>query len=179
MTKKAHISSYVEDDLNEEIERLAEEADQSKSEFIAETLRNRVHQENIDEVNHETHAERRIEELVGQARDEVTGATDDLQNYLAVIGVHSIGTWELLKEEHGEVARQQALNKGAERLREDFEQLGIDIEPHQEISTDDTREQSGKPQSEAHARTSTANAGSGSGTDQAEENEEDDGGWSF
>ncbi|WP_435362309.1 ribbon-helix-helix protein, CopG family [Haloarchaeobius sp. DFWS5] len=118
------INVYLDSDLYREIEARADESGQSRSGYIADVLEAHVQNDLTSEVSHETAVERRIEELVAHATEEVTDATGGLEEAILKTGVYSVAAWELVKGDHGEVARQQAVEAGRRRLREEANHLG-------------------------------------------------------
>lgn len=124
-TRDQLLSTYVDGETKREIERRADQADQSVSAYLADLIDRHIHQETIDEKNRELRAEQRIEELTATAADDVEKAADDIRQLVARSGCYAIASWELIKQEHGDLERQEALRIGAARLREDLQAAGI------------------------------------------------------
>lgn len=125
---KQQITAYADEELAREVSRRAEAKDMSESEYITQVLDQHIHDETVGEKAREHRAEQRIQELVAEARDEIADATDGLEDLIAKSGVYSIAVWELVKDEYDDPAREHALAMGTERLREDLDALGGDID---------------------------------------------------
>ena len=128
MGRNEQLTTYVDGDVAREIERRAKAENVSASTYIAQVLDQHIHDRAVDDQAREHRAEQRIQELVAEARDEVAEATEGLEDLVAKSGVYSIAVWELVKDEYDDPQRQHALNVGTERLREDMDALGGDIE---------------------------------------------------
>ena len=113
------LSAYVDESFAEEVRKHAEREGVSISTFITETLERRIEQEAFARVSQETHAERRIEELVAEARDNILEATTDHQGAQREANHYSIALWELLKDEYSDLERQEALKTASRRLQTD------------------------------------------------------------
>ncbi|WP_267644009.1 hypothetical protein [Haloarchaeobius amylolyticus] len=122
------IDVYLDTDLYQEVVARANEANKSKSGYVAEVLEAHVQNDLMTEIGHEAAVERRIEELVAHATDEVTDATNGLEEAILQTGVYSVAAWELVKGNHGEVARQNAMQAGRRRVRDQANQLGSDLD---------------------------------------------------
>lgn len=123
------INIYVDEDLHEEIVERADEADCSKSGYVVEVLERHVESQLAIEVNHQSAVERRLEELAAHAAEKITAATEGLEAGILRAGVYAIATWELVKQDYGEVERRQAIEAGSRRMREEADALGIDLDP--------------------------------------------------
>ena len=134
----AKLQTHVDDDFASYIRDEAERRDISVSEHIKQILKHHHHQENLDEELQKTDAERRIEELVTLAKDEIT-KTSEWQKEVMVRGsVNQIALWELAKREYSwsDHQRRQALSIGASRLREPLAELGVQIDEIDGIADD-------------------------------------------
>lgn len=120
------LNVYLEDDLYDEIEDRAADAEMSMSRYAAEVLESHVQNQLAGEINQQSAVERRLEELAAHAAEEITDATGGLEEAILQGSIHSIATWELVKTGHGEVQQQQAIQAGSERVREEADVLGID-----------------------------------------------------
>lgn len=120
------VEFYVTPDKKQEIERAADEAEMTLSSWCASRIDEILHQDALEAKNQEYQAEQRIEELIARATDEIEAAAEDLRETQVKSGVYSIATWELVKQDIGEVQRQDALSDAASRVR-DTEILDIDI----------------------------------------------------
>lgn len=128
---REQLTTYVDSEVAREIDRRAEAEDVSASEYIARVLDQHIHDDMVDEQAREHRAEQRIQELIAEARDEVAEATGGLEDLVAKSGVYSIAVWELVKDNYDDPRRQHALEVGRERLRDDMEALGRDLDDHE------------------------------------------------
>lgn len=135
MGRNEQLTTYVDAKVAREIERRAEAEDVSASTYIAQVLDQHIHGEAVEEQAREHRAEQRIQELIAEARDEVSDATEGLEDLVAKSGVYSIAVWELVKDEYDDPRRQHALDVGTERLRENMDALEGDIESARTQST--------------------------------------------
>ena len=121
------VEFYVTPDKKQEIEQAAGEADMTVSSWCASRIDEILHNDALEAKSQEYQAEQRIEELIARATDEIEEAAEDLRETQVKSGVYSIATWELIKQDIGEVQRQNALSDAANRVR-DTETLDIDID---------------------------------------------------
>lgn len=129
------ITVYVDPDLDREIEQRAADADVSKSQFVMEVVQTHIRDDLTRRVSQEAAVERRIEELVAHATNEVENAvesfraeSDLLAALLAETTKYSRANWALVKTDYGDKKRRKAIGTGiqtAERTAEDF---GIDLD---------------------------------------------------
>lgn len=121
------VEFYVTPDKKQEIEAAADDAEMTVSSWCASRIDEILHQDALEETAQEHRAEQRIEELIARATDEIEAAADDLRETQVKSGVYSIATWELVKQDIGEVQRQNALSDAAQRVRE-TDAFDVDIE---------------------------------------------------
>lgn len=133
------VEFYVTPDKKQEIERAAEEAEMTVSSWCASRIDEILHANALEAKSQEYQAEQRIEELIARATDEIESAAEELRETQVKSGVYSIATWELIKQDIGEVQRQNALSDAASRVR-DSEMLNVDIDvtPTPEAGTQTT-----------------------------------------
>lgn len=143
---KKQITAYAGEELAREVSRRADAKDMSESEYITQVLDQHIHGEAVGEKAREHRVEQRIQELVAEARDEIADATDGLEDLIAKSGVYSIAVWELVKDEYDDPAREHALAVGTERLREDLDALGGDIDA---VESGDMTESDSDPSAES------------------------------
>lgn len=160
------VEFYVTPDRKQEIERAADEADMTVSSWCASRIDQVLHSDALEAKSQEYRAEQRIEELIARATDEIEAAAEDLRETQVKSGVYSIATWELIKQDIGEVQRQNALSDAATRVR-DTETLDIDIDVG---ATPQNNQETAKAEAPA-GETATPDGEADTGTD------EDDGKW--
>lgn len=124
--KKEVIGVRVSPQLKEKLEERAKEEDMSLSGYAENLLRKQVRQEISEEVQEDINAEQRLEELISIGKEEIRETGDTMRETIAKSGIYSIAVWELIKQNHSDIKRQQALSTGSKRLREDLKNLGID-----------------------------------------------------
>jgi predicted transcriptional regulator YheO len=129
MPAEEQITAYVEAPLKRDLETLADEAELSLSAYVAQLLDRHVNEEEIAQKNRELRAEQRITNLVAEAHDRIVQDSEQMRELLAKQAVYTVALWELEKRDAGDLLRQDALEVGAERLREDIEQIGVEFQP--------------------------------------------------
>lgn len=141
MARDNQLTVYIEDDLKQELERNADEEDQTVSTYAANLLERQLHTDATDEITREQNAEERLNELIALGKDELTqmGAEvadlqQDIRELHAKTGVYAIANWEVVKQGVDDDARRAALSTGSQRLRDDRDPT--DAEPASE--TDET-----------------------------------------
>jgi len=107
MRNRKTVSLYVEEADKSRIEREAEQAGLSQSEYIKSILRQHWNQQDTDEAADKMDAEEKIERVANQALREIEDATrhteqrvDALADMVARSGSYSIANFELLKHQH-------------------------------------------------------------------------------
>jgi hypothetical protein len=142
-TRDTMLTTYVEDDLADEIQQRANQDEVTVSTYIADVLSQHIREQAVEDTMHQTSAEQRVEELVAQARDELLATTEQMNELLAKTGVNTIATWELVKRDYSDGVRQHALSQGAQRLHGELDHLGVDVEQfHDTLHTVDETSQS-------------------------------------
>lgn len=175
--RNRRLTVYVDDDLDSEIERQAERRDMSKSQFAAMAIEEFIDQDLLDGTSRRAGAERRLEELVAQATDEIEAAADraldemvahaKLRNaVLLQAGLYSKGTWELVKDDAGDVAAQQAMQSASQSFEADADAMGIDLNA---LGTRRSRSSAGTPSDGGTESSQRSSASSQSQQDDDEE----------
>ena len=107
MRNRKTVSLYVEEADKSRIEREAEQAGLSQSEYIKSILRQHWNQRDTDEAADKMDAEEKIERVANQALREIEDATrhteqrvDALADIVARSGSYSVANFELLKHQH-------------------------------------------------------------------------------
>ena len=128
MARDEQISIYVTEELKREIDRLAEADDVSRSEYLFQLLADAVEREAADDFAQEINAEARIRELIEIATDEMTQATEEMRDMQAKAGAYAAANFELMKSDHKDAMRRDALRTGARRLRQDLDVVADDLD---------------------------------------------------
>ena len=115
------ITMYGDASTKAELEARAEEANQSVSRYCLQVLRDHLDEEQSREIDAETRVEQAMEEIVSIGKDELRQTARDIASMNARMGVYSIANWELLKQQHPDAARRDALSAGSRRLRKSLD----------------------------------------------------------
>lgn len=171
------ISVYIDNDLDNELQRRADKQDMSKSAYVREVLSHHVQQDILSKTSREAEVEQRIEELVVQAQDDLTETTQralseiiaqtELMNRVLLHqGMYSIGTWDLIKHNFGEAQRQDAMQAATRRLEANADEMGINLNA---LGTD-------KPTLDEHSQDPKSEPGADedSNNDEADDDDDDD-----
>lgn len=148
MARDEQISIYVTEELKREIDRLAEADDVSRSEYLFQLLADAVEREAADDFAQEINAEARIRELIEIATDEMTQATEEMRDMQAKAGAYAAANFELMKSDHKDAMRRDALRTGARRLRQDLDVVADDLDSggaERRESDEDTSSDSSDP----------------------------------
>lgn len=118
MSRDTPITFYVEKSEAESLRREADRQDKSLSTHVYDLVTAERDRKTSDERLRELNAEERIEGLLADVRD----LHADMSNMTARAGVYSIANFELLKRDHTDSLRQDALDTGSQRLRKPIEE---------------------------------------------------------
>lgn len=132
------LQTHLQDDFEEYVRSEAQRRDVSVSEHIRKILKHYHHQENLDEELEKTNAERKIEELIALAKDEIT-KTSEWQKEIVVRGtVNQIALFELAKGEYAWNDQQirDAFSVGSYRVRQALAELGVSLDEMENIVED-------------------------------------------
>ena len=127
MSKRSEkVGMYVTPEQKEELKRRADSEDMTLSAFCHDIVKRYLHGELFTEKAEELKIERRFEELIGLAREEIEQAAEDMQQVQQTTALHCVANWELQKEAAGAVQRNEAMAAASQRLHEDFVKAGMD-----------------------------------------------------
>jgi hypothetical protein len=139
MARDNQLTIYVEDDIKQELERNADEEDQTISTYAANLLERQLQADATDQIEREQNAEERLNELIALGKDELTqmgteiaDLQQDIRELHAKTGVYAVANWEVLKQSVGDDERRAALSTGSQRLRDDRDPA--DAEPADETA---------------------------------------------
>jgi sugar-specific transcriptional regulator TrmB len=139
MARDNQLTIYVEDDIKQELERNANEEDQTVSTYAANLLERQLQTDATDQIEREQNAEERINELIALGKDELTqmgteiaDLQQDIRELHAKTGVYAVANWEVLKQSVDDDERRAALSTGSQRLRDDRDP--VDAEPANETA---------------------------------------------
>ncbi|WP_254547489.1 hypothetical protein [Halomarina pelagica] len=126
MARDQRLTLYVGKGEKGQIEEEADERDLSVSEYLYRLVQKQRQSEAAERLIEESEAERHIEQLLADGRDELVAVADDVRDLSARGNVYAIALWELLKQEHPDTERREALSTAARRLR-------IPVEEHPDL----------------------------------------------
>ena len=121
MSRTNELSFYATDATKREIDRRAEAEDLSRSDFLNQLVVRYLQQDDADDFADEVHAEDRIRELIQIATDEMQQATAEMRDLNAKAGAYAAANFELLKTDHKDATRRDALSTGSRRMRKDLD----------------------------------------------------------
>ncbi|MFC6977027.1 hypothetical protein ACFQL1_23655 [Halomicroarcula sp. GCM10025709] len=124
MSRDNRIQLYPSDELAEKIERKAENAGLSISDFCSQALENHLETEDEKAEENRYNPSKRLELKIEQARQEVMETLDELEpetgeeikHLQSLRTMYVISLWELLKEDYGPAQRKEAMKRASERL---------------------------------------------------------------
>jgi metal-responsive CopG/Arc/MetJ family transcriptional regulator len=121
------IAFYVSEKMKRELDRLADAEGVSRSEYVYRLVADALERDAADDFAAEIDAEARIRELIEIATDEMTQATAEMREMNAKAGAYAAANFELLKQDHPDARRRDALRTGARRLRQDLDVVADDL----------------------------------------------------
>jgi chromatin remodeling complex protein RSC6 len=141
------ITCHIESSLKRDIRELADESDQSVSEFIRDLLKEEVAKQKRHDVVRETKAADKIERVIAEGKDEIRQEIKEfnktakaVQSLTARAGVYSVRNWELVKQDHSQTMQNDARSTAARRLQKDIlEDLDLDLEDEIEEIEEESR----------------------------------------
>lgn len=120
------IAMYVTSEQKEWLQQRANDEEVTLSGYCHDILSRHIEGGVFDEKDEELKVERRLEELVGLARDEIEDAAEDIRQTQQKTALHTIALWELLKTDAGAAHRKEAMTEATRRLHENLVKSGID-----------------------------------------------------
>lgn len=132
----------MSDDTKATVERRAQQEGMDVSPYIDSVLRRYFRMEAEEEIADEVRAAERIEELVALGKDELRELTREIADMNAKMGAYAAANFELMKQDHPDALRRDALATGSERIRKDVTVVQDEL--------DDTATESAEP-SAAHS----------------------------
>lgn len=133
------LTCHMESSLKRDIREIAEDNDQSISEFVRGILKAEVAEQKRHDVVREAKAAEKLERIIAQGKDEIKAEIDKfnrsataVQSLTARAGVYTIANHELLKQEYSQTMRNDARSTGVRRLRKDIlSELELDLDPEE------------------------------------------------
>ena len=140
MSRDTPITFYVEETEAESLRREADRQDKTLSTHVYDLVTAERDRKTADERLRELNAEERIDGLLADVRD----LHADMAAMTARAGTYSIANFELLKRDHPDSLRQDALDTGSRWLRtpleeHDYERGAVDESNETEDSADEDR----------------------------------------
>ena len=155
---------YVSDSDLSRLEREADEADMSLSGYCMSLIERQWEAEDVEAAADRMDAEEKVEQIVADARDELTSIVrdveqrnEDVADMTARAGSYSIANFELLKDEFdpAESRKAETLLTGSRRLRdplEDHPDRDLDVDPDEADDENGKSEDEGKESDEDDSR---------------------------
>lgn len=141
------INTYVSQTTKSEVQERARQADKSVSTYVADLLRREMQREAADNLAAETRAEERLEELVELGKDEMRQVARDIADMHAKTGTYAAANFELLKHNHKDAIRRDALGTASRRIREPLDETLANLDSEGQSldeNGDNTNESSGR-----------------------------------
>jgi hypothetical protein len=131
------LTFYVEDETKAELEARADDADQSISTYLRDMTLGHLRREAQDELASEVRAEERIQELISTGVERMERTAEQMADMQAKAGVYAAANFELMKTDHKDAQRRDALSTGARRLRQDVDAVHAELDDTAETATAD------------------------------------------
>ena len=119
MKRDNKLTVYVSDDTLATVQRRAQQENMDVSPYVDTVLRRYFQMEAEEEIAEEVRAAERIEELVALGKDELRETTREIAEMNAKMGAYAAANFELMKQDHEDAMRRDALATGADRIRKD------------------------------------------------------------
>jgi hypothetical protein len=119
--RDTQITVYVTDERKAELKQRADEEDTSMSGIINDMIDRQIQQDAQDAIASEARAEERIQELISVGTEQMVETAKEIRDMNAKFGAYTIANFELMKQDRSDHVRQEALDTGARRMRQDLE----------------------------------------------------------
>lgn len=144
MTKRDNaISTYVSETTKNEVEERARKEDVTVSTYVADLIRREMRREASDNLAAEIRAEERLQELIALGKDEMREVAREIAEMHAKTGTYAAANFELLKRDHKDALRRDALSTGSRRVRQPLDETLAEFDAESttiEDSSDETGE---------------------------------------
>ncbi|WP_049904058.1 hypothetical protein [Halococcus agarilyticus] len=148
MSRDNEIATYVSDETKAELDRRAEVEGISRSQYLNDLIHREFQRDEQERAASELRAEQRIRALMNEAADEIRQASEEMREMNAKAGAYAAANFELLKRDHTDGVRRDALETGSRRLRQDLDDTHADLDGVAE-NADADRESSGSDDDES------------------------------
>jgi len=147
MTRPNKVTFYVSDEELSRLDREADDRNMSRSGYVLSAIQRQWKAEDADEAADRMNAEEKVEQIVADARDELTSIARSVEDRNEAVadmtarsGAYSIANFELLKDEFdpAEARKAETLLTGSRRLREP-----LDEHPDRDLDVDEADENEG------------------------------------
>ncbi|WP_254547194.1 hypothetical protein [Halomarina pelagica] len=138
MARDAPLTLYVEQETKDQLHREADDRGLSLSAYCHQLLDQARKEDAQEELAEELNAEQRLREIATTATEELQQTAADIRDMNAKLGVYAVANWELLKQEHPDSLRQEALRTGRRRLRTPLGDHSVDVDPDPTTDTPDS-----------------------------------------
>lgn len=126
-SRTEQVTIYVTEERKTELEQRADDQGDSLSGVINGMIDQQLQQDAQDAIASETRAEERLQELIQVGTEEMTEIAREIRDMNAKFGAYSIANFELMKHDHTDHVRKQALSTGARRIRQDLDAVTDDL----------------------------------------------------
>jgi hypothetical protein len=101
------VAFYTDPETKRQLEKDADRADATLSTDVHNLVEQQLEADTREQRYRELNAEERLESLIA-----------DIKDIQARAGVYAVANWELLKQDHPDTVRQEALSTGSRRLHD-------------------------------------------------------------
>jgi len=128
MSLDNEIATYVSDEAKAELDRRADVEGISRSQYLNDLIHREFQRDEQERAASELRAEQRIRALMTEAADEIRQASEEMREMNAKAGAYAAANFELLKRDHTDGVRRDALETGSRRLRQDLDDAHADLD---------------------------------------------------
>lgn len=112
------LTLHIDPETKRALRERADAEERSMSDLARRAIHDYLEGERAAEIGAQTLVEERIEELVSIGIDELTQTAQQIADMNAKMGVYSVANFELIKQNHPDAMRRDALSTGSRRLRD-------------------------------------------------------------
>lgn len=117
----ATLTVKIDPETKRALRERADAEERSMSDLARRAIHDYLEGERAAELDAQTLVEERIEELVSIGVDEMTQTAQQIADMNAKMGVYSVANFELIKQNHPDALRRDALATGSRRLRDSLD----------------------------------------------------------
>lgn len=113
----SRLSVHIDEETKRALRERADAEERSMSDITRRAIQSYLEAERAAELDAQTLVEERIEELISIGIDELTQTARQIADMNAKMGVYSVANFEMIKQNHPDAMRRDALSTGSRRLR--------------------------------------------------------------